>query len=528
MQFIFMCSVCCFIVGVMKRIFCLVSAILLSACNDNQNTVDVVVSTVNDNVIENNTYQVKPIDTPTTFDSYSWIQTCGTPILKDDEKYSLSFDFVAPELDQDEKFCFEFTGDVDGKRYVTQTNLTVVAPTLEVYVDHASLPSLQQLMHIITVKNKYKQNKRFVSWARIVMNNIQAKELNVEIFPLSAQNGTSQEMIDAIKDYAISKNRLNLELSTNTNGSMFNLSPIIKEMSDYNNIKISKINLFDDGSLEYVRLYNWKDTEGKIITLDNNIVVNKNYLENNSAEQPTGIYANYNWHKLYETNYYFLRKDYLTVEPKLHDLREYLGGSLKQMSWDTFSQLSKGDKELFLNIVGFDQEKLQQEYQQSELPNFVFTGTTTWAGGKTKEYYAEQQVNVVNNAINETSPYYLGREYDLFFKGHPRGGIINDIILGSFNNMIDIPAKISFEVLMMTGMLPDTVGGIASSLYFTLPAEKVSFIVFTSSDTITDREDALKSPLVQVMMTLGIVKEKDVLFWSDLPDCSSGVCIAQY
>nr|BAI49484.1 alpha-2,6-sialyltransferase [Photobacterium leiognathi] len=511
----------------MKRIFCLVSAILLSACNDNQNTVDVVVSTVNDNVIENNTYQVKPIDTPTTFDSYSWIQTCGTPILKDDEKYSLSFDFVAPELDQDEKFCFEFTGDVDGKRYVTQTNLTVVAPTLEVYVDHASLPSLQQLMKIIQQKNEYSQNERFISWGRIGLTEDNAEKLNAHIYPL-AGNNTSQELVDAVIDYADSKNRLNLELNTNTAHSFPNLAPILRIISSKSNILISNINLYDDGSAEYVNLYNWKDTEDKSVKLSDSFLVLKDYFNGISSEKPSGIYGRYNWHQLYNTSYYFLRKDYLTVEPQLHDLREYLGGSLKQMSWDGFSQLSKGDKELFLNIVGFDQEKLQQEYQQSELPNFVFTGTTTWAGGETKEYYAQQQVNVVNNAINETSPYYLGREHDLFFKGHPRGGIINDIILGSFNNMIDIPAKVSFEVLMMTGMLPDTVGGIASSLYFSIPAEKVSFIVFTSSDTITDREDALKSPLVQVMMTLGIVKEKDVLFWSDLPDCSSGVCIAQY
>lgn len=527
MQFICICSVCYFIVGVMKRIFCLVSAILLSACNDNQNTVDVVVSTVNDNVIENNTYQVKPIDTSTTFDSYSWIQTCGTPILKDDEKYSLSFDFVAPELDQDEKFCFEFTGDVDGKRYVTQTNLTVVAPTLEVYVDHASLPSLQQLMHIIQNKNVHLQNERFISWGRISLTQDNEKKLNAHSYNLDGNN-TSKEIVDAINDYVDLHNRVNLELHSNTVGSPNNLSPIIRELVNKKNVNISLINLYDDGSADYIGLYNWKDKLDKIEILKNSLLIQKDYLNGVSSTKVEGVDGVYNWHKLYNTNYYFLRKDYLTVEPKLHDFKEYLGDSLKQMSWDAFSQLSNDDKELFLNIVGFDKEKLQQEYQQSELPNFVFTGTTTWAGGETKEYYAQQQVNVVNNAINETSPYYLGREHDLFFKGHPRGGIINDIILGSFNNMIDIPAKVSFEVLMMTGMLPDTVGGIASSLYFTIPADKVNFIVFTSSDTITDREDALKSPLVQVMMTLGIVKEKDVLFWSDLPDCSSGVCIAQY
>nr|WP_276516366.1 hypothetical protein [Shewanella sairae] len=122
----------------------------------------------------------------------------------------------------------------------------------------------------------------------------------------------------------------------------------------------------------------------------------------------------------------------------------------------------------------------------------------TWAGNETREFYAKQQINVINN-----------------------------MILNAFKDMINIPASISFEVLMMTGSLPDKVAGIASSLYFTIPADKVDFIVFTSSEDITDREEALKSPLVQVMMTLGIVEEESVQFWSDLPNCDSGVCVNQ-
>lgn len=521
-----MCLIYYFIMRIMKRIFCLASLIFLSACNDNQNVLDIVTSTVNDNVIENNMYQVKPIDAPDTFDSYSWRQTCGTPILREEDKHSLNFDFIAPELNQDEKFCFEFSGDVDDKRYVTKTVLTVVAPTLEVYIDHASLPSLQQLLQVIQNKNEHSQNERFISWGRIPLTEAHAEKLNAHTYKLDG-NHTSQKLVEDVKNYIDSKNRVNLELYSNTAGAPNNLSPIIRNLSTVNNVNISLISLYDDGSAEYVGLYNWKDKPSKIEILKNNLSIQKDYLNGVSSNKVEGIDSRYNWHKIYNTNYYFLRKDYLTVEPQLHDLREYLGESLKPMSWDVFSKLSTEDKNLFLNIVGFDQEKLQREYQQSELPNFIFTGTTTWAGGETKEYYAQQQVNVVNNAINETSPHYLGTEYDLFFKGHPGGGVINEIILSSFDNMINIPAKISFEVLMMTGMLPDVVGGIASSLYFTIPSEKVSFIVFTSSDTITDRDDALQSPLVQVMMKLGIVKEKGVLFWADLPDCSSGVCVSK-
>ncbi|MGL5352177.1 MAG: hypothetical protein ACRDA5_02480 [Clostridium sp.] len=292
------------------------------------------------------------------------------------------------------------------------------------------------------------------------------------------------------------------------------------------NVEVSEVNLFDDGSAEYIDLYKWKDTENKIGLLAGNLVVLKKYLNKESQEKPDFVSSRYNWHKIYNTKYFFLRKDYLDLETKLNDLSEYLDSSLQQMSWSEFEKLSTYKKKLLLSIIGFDKDKLLQQFNESELPNFVFTGTTTWSGGENREFYAKQQINVINNAINETSPYYLGQVYDLFFKGHPRGDDINEYILSNFSDMTNIPAAVSFEVLMLTGMLPDKVAGIASSLYFTIPGDNVEFIVFTSSDDVNDREEALKSPLVQVMLKLNIVRESDVLFWSDLPNCETGICIS--
>ncbi|HIF9111046.1 TPA: PKD domain-containing protein [Photobacterium damselae] len=508
----------------MKKILTVLSIFILSACNSDNASLKETVSSNSADVVETETYQLTPIDAPSSFLSHSWEQTCGTPILNESDKQAISFDFVAPELKQDEKYCFTFKGITGEHRYITNTTLTVVAPTLEVYIDHASLPSLQQLIHIIQAKDEYPSNQRFVSWKRVTINADNASKLNIRTYPLKGNN-TSPEMVAAIDEYAQSKNRLNIEFYSNTAHSFNNLASIIQSLYNKDNVTISHVSLYDDGSAEYVNLYQWKDTPNKIEVLERDISLLDDYLAGTSPDTPKGMGNRYNWHKLYNTDYYFLRKDYLDIEASLHDFRDYLGSSVKQMPWDEFAKLSDSQQTLFLDIVGFDKEQLQQQYSQSPLPNFIFTGTTTWAGGETKEFYAQQQVNVINNAISETSPYYLGEDYDLFFKGHPAGGVINDIILGSFPDMINIPAKISFEVLMMTDMLPDTVAGIASSLYFTIPADKVNFIVFTSSDTITDREEALKSPLVQVMLTLGIVKEKDVLFWADLPDCSSGVCI---
>nr|BAJ07170.1 sialyltransferase-tamavidin 2 fusion protein [synthetic construct] len=494
-----------------------------------ENTQSIIKNDINKTIIDEEYVNLEPINQSNiSFTKHSWVQTCGTQqLLTEQNKESISLSVVAPRLDDDEKYCFDFNGVSNkGEKYITKVTLNVVAPSLEVYVDHASLPTLQQLMDIIKSEEENPTAQRYIAWGRIVPTDEQMKELNITSFAL-INNHTPADLVQEIVKQAQTKHRLNVKLSSNTAHSFDNLVPILKELNSFNNVTVTNIDLYDDGSAEYVNLYNWRDTLNKT----DNLKIGKDYLEDvingiNEDTSNTGTSSVYNWQKLYPANYHFLRKDYLTLEPSLHELRDYIGDSLKQMQWDGFKKFNSKQQELFLSIVNFDKQKLQNEYNSSNLPNFVFTGTTVWAGNHEREYYAKQQINVINNAINESSPHYLGNSYDLFFKGHPGGGIINTLIMQNYPSMVDIPSKISFEVLMMTDMLPDAVAGIASSLYFTIPAEKIKFIVFTSTETITDRETALRSPLVQVMIKLGIVKEENVLFWADLPNCETGVCIA--
>ncbi|CEO41947.1 PKD domain-containing protein [Photobacterium kishitanii] len=513
----------------MKK-FLLLTLVLLTACNNSEDyTPPIHKLDINQTVTDEENVKLEPTNQSNIiFTKHSWVQTCGTQqLLTTQNKESISLSIMAPRLEKDEKYCFDFNGVNDkGDKYITKVILNVVSPSLEVYVDHASLPALQQLMDIIKSEEQNPTTQRYISWWRINPTDEQMKELNITRFPL-INNHTSSELVQAIVKQAQTKHRLNVKLSSNTARSFYNLMPILKALNTFNNVTITNIDLYDDGSAEYVDLYNWRNSVNKIYNLqlgkDSLEDVISGVTDNYSGSEIASIY---NWQQLYPTKYHFLRKDYLTLEPSLHELRDYLGDSLKQMQWDGFKKFNSKQQELFLSIVGFDKQKLQNEYNSSNLPNFVFTGTTVWAGDHEKEYYANKQIDVIDNAINESSPYYLGKSYDLFFKGHPGAGIINTLIMQNFPTMIDIPSIISFEVLMMTDMLPDAVAGMASSLYFTIPSDKIKFIVFTSSDTITDRETALQSALVQVMIKLGIVKEENVLFWADLPNCETGICIA--
>lgn len=323
----------------MKKIFTVLSIFMLSACNGDNNLFLETVRSNAANVVETETYHRTPIDAPNSFLSHSWEQTCGTPILSESDKQAISFDFVAPELKQDEKYCFTFKGITGDHKYITNTTLTVVAPTLEVYVDHASFPSLQQLVHIIQAKGKYPSNQRFVSWGRVTVDADNASKLNIHTYPLKGNN-TSPEMVAAINEYAQSKNRLNIEVYTNTTHALNNLAPIIQPLYNNENIKIYHISLYDDGSAEYVNLYQWKDTPNKVEALEKEVSLLANYLAGTSPDAPKWMGNRYNWHKLYDTDYYFLRKDYLDVEANLHDFRDYLCSAAKQMPWDEFAKLS--------------------------------------------------------------------------------------------------------------------------------------------------------------------------------------------
>ncbi|MDF5039097.1 hypothetical protein P3577_24485, partial [Vibrio parahaemolyticus] len=335
---------------------------------------------------------------------------------------------TAPKLDNDEEYCFQFKGtSKNGDQYSTDAKVSVVSPSLEVYVDHASLPSLHQVLDIIASAEAHPTAERYVSWGRINPTQEHLAQLNISRFPLES-NHTSAEMLEAISAFAEDHHRLKVSISTNTLKSYDNLKLMLQRLHKQPHVDIDNIRLYDDGSAEYVNLYNWRNTQDKTYLLQQAGDNLKNIILGSGGSSAPWLTTQFNWHSLYPTEYSMLRSDFLTLDPKLHELKEYLGDSLKQMQWDKYAKLSSEQQALFLEIVGFDQNWLQVEYDKSPLANFVFTGTTTWAGGEEKEFYAKQQVNIINNAINETSPYYIGKEHDLFFKGHPRGGVINDII----------------------------------------------------------------------------------------------------
>lgn len=156
----------------MKK-FLFLTLILLTACNNSEDyTPSIYKLDINQTVTDEENVNLEPTNQSNIiFTKHSWVQTCGTQqLLTTQNKESISLSIMAPRLEKDEKYCFDFNGvNNKGDEYTTKVILNVVSPSLEVYVDHASLPTLQQLMDIIKSEEKNPTTQRYISWGEYIL-----------------------------------------------------------------------------------------------------------------------------------------------------------------------------------------------------------------------------------------------------------------------------------------------------------------------------------------------------------------------
>ncbi|MGR6649969.1 sialyltransferase, partial [Avibacterium paragallinarum] len=142
---------------------------------------------------------------------------------------------------------------------------------------------------------------------------------------------------------------------------------------------------------------------------------------------------------------------------------------------------------------------------------------TTWEKDKEKRLNnAKLQTEILESFIKPNGKFYLGDDIKIFFKGHPKGDDINDYII-SKTGAEKIPANIPFEVLMMTNSLPDYVGGIMSTVYFSLSPKNIDKVIFLGSEKIKNENDAKSQTLSKLMLMLNVITPEQI-FFEEMPN----------
>ncbi len=246
-----------------------------------------------------------------------------------------------------------------------------------------------------------------------------------------------------------------------------------------------KVHMLSDGTGTYNEFYNnfkstnntnqktgeeyWKQLVSEINDLDWNNGEG-NYVETRLNPEFEG-----HWHWLYplatQENYELVLHDGSLLETD----DPYIKERLKEMHFvnknvvEMFQELTPEKQEVFLKMVPYDKKVYDDLMDASPKPNLIINGTSNQP--ENQRIYVEEIYNRYKN------------DYDIFFEPHPADNSYLDYEQ-AFPGLKNIP-KMAFEfVLMFIEPKINAIGGFPSTIYLTVPVEKVRFMFATGPESM--------------------------------------------
>ncbi len=359
------------------------------------------------------------------------------------------------------------------------------------------------------IVNNKSHNPKLICWQRHPVNN---ETLLQRINATSFGNIASlcQHATKLLADHPHS----HITIYGNTYWSK-DLARIIRHLTRIPGVEINKLELIDDGSSEYQKMFYWQrlsfDEQTRDLTKglknlksylrgsDNKLL---RLLSGHSYKLPRRLSSLMNWHRLFPTTYHMLRMDYLN-KPELHQLKLHLDNNTQQIRWNYIADNLFDDEQqsLFYQLLGLSQAEQQQlKTGRQQQHDFMFIGVDS------SNASSELHINVITDSRQESGVIPTITAKKILFKGHPFADFNQTIV--DAHQMDEMPAMIPFETLIMTGNLPQKVGGMASSLYFSLPKNyHIEYIVFSGS-----KQDLQEHALLQIMLYLKVISPEKVYF----------------
>ena len=377
---------------------------------------------------------------------------------------------------------------------------------ITLYLDHATLPALGQLIHFL--QNKEEDTFRIFCYNRFpLLENVIKYEMGINAFffnvPLnSAWAYCPENVLTLLNDYALEE-YISLEIHANLGNSLTLIAPITQLALQNKNIHIDHLHLYDDGSKEYLDLESLKHTNLHYL-LNVSLMDMDAYLKKAGVTLTNPIIAQYLWGHFYPTTYHLLKKDYFIKTDFIQPIFQQIEQNCLSVDFSERA-LSAQNKDCLCKMVGLN-ESLQNKLKQSH-KGFMFIGGITM--------YLDDEIDYANELLKIAQKSTSGNYDALFFKGHPSylSDKFNYPILQTINNIIEIPKELPTEVLLITGLLPSKVGGINSSIFFSLPNENIEHVVFTDKKYYS--HEISNQKFIDVLLRTECVKEEQLFSWYD-------------
>lgn len=341
-------------------------------------------------------------------------------------------------------------------------NVSFDSPTHYFYVTFGTMPTLYAGLHALS-----HSKPSFFAYGR-------QNTFDPEMFPphitLSIANGPD-EVQGIMRDYMKKKIR---DIRDREPNAIFGLYVddlraklgydwFVDQGIDSSRVKVT---LLSDGTGTYdifskVTDQRWGEIVDEVEALNWNM--DKNRIQPRLAEFDSYDRAYY---LATRPNYRLLLQDGNLLEPS----SEFMGEQMRKMSLmsitplQLLNNLTAKRQETFYKMASFDKDGFAAKFDKSSKKNLVIIGTNTGSNG-------EPQINYVQSVVNK-----YGGEYDIFFKPHPSDPNSRDFET-LFPGLTLLPGQMPFEIFVWSLMDKiDVIGGYQSTVFLTVPVEKVKFI----------------------------------------------------
>lgn len=388
------------------------------------------------------------------------------------------------------------------------------------YMDHATSPTMQQLMHF----SEHADEKEIAFG--FYFNRLEIKpELVSDLDDVYIVSKIDKEELP-FNHYLLSllekyPEGLEVDIHSNLHYSYGNIKPIISLEYENKKIKINHIYLYDDGSIEYEQFEKLRNENiADRIVLQNKIFgdfVNKQ-IDPQTQSKNFDYLLRHVYPAYYPTTYFYLRPDYVENEEFLQPLRDFYQqhhAKISTFSGDYFSKLSAKQQDFYLKLINVEPAILK--IFDNDKRNFVFIGTNEKAFVNSDiNQVAKYQANLLKHYVDPKGLFYAGNDVKVYYKGHPAAKKLNELVMHMVPDVSEIPAHISFNTLLMLNAKIDYVVGMQSTIFLNLPKEQIGEIFFTDKHG-KSREDLFNNPLVKIFQNLNNLSGKKIQKIEDLP-----------
>nr|WP_269205243.1 hypothetical protein [Motilibacter aurantiacus] len=395
------------------------------------------------------------------------------------------------------------TGRAYGGRGATTPARPVEGEVLKLYVDSTSLSLLRQVADFVACADREDVFK-VATWLRLPLTAEQMGGRNAHFVPQTA--AVSGDFVDVVGRLVQARRFERIEIHANQHHAGKSVVPLLRELCllvpDARE-RIS-LDLYDDGNiglLEREVLKRQRDPERQVAAAANDL--RRAVL----ARQPLlwGIAQSYAWQHLFPTRYHLLRRDILLRDEPGRRLHAYLEPYAADMSFDGLPDLSPQQVEHYLGLFGLDGEQVAGLAElAADDSALLFTATGAWDDEFDARLAASQIEAIAALRADGTIP--AGTR--LAFKGHPANLANHAAIAAALgDDVVHVPARAPLELFAVLGLLPRRYGGVVSSAQFTIPADRLQFLL-TDRTAVSGGPDA---PLLDLMLESGLVSPHQVV-----------------